>query len=366
MENEFGVPYKDRQYCEEPHYSIRGVFERLHSDSFIRNQQREVSRCSSSSKLKPKISIEDLLRNKYSRKSEKSSAASSCAQTPRMNLEQALANSRFTNRSERKRENLNNKNDKLPSNEKIIPKQAEISLKELAKNIECEEAPYPTNRVLSSFFKQNIPSLKLNLSSHSQPVNENLNTSTVSTTNRTDRNKPMTIEQLREQVRARPKIFEHEEPPDLLDMDMLSRNEFWLRRKQDKIKKERENKEKNAMVECTFNPKIDRLRSNSSYSALPSARRSPSPHLSKMNSYSKQHFYKKNFRFNSNERPRRFSVKSENSISLEVNSQQLINKNFLEKCRPLSPKVQRIGYDAGFNTNSFLNRAQPMASYKLI
>lgn len=218
MERKMNIPNTERVYYEHNYSqsSIRGVFERLQSDSFSHKSQNDASNLDQ--KPKTKVSIEEMLRNKYAKQSPmKRSITSANLQSPRLKLEEVLAVSRFVNKSHEQ-----NKNPRQIQDKKIAPKQAEISLQDLAKNIEHEEKLIRK----SSQPRSCVPNLKLNLPVSQTPQKINKFIDTPLTTSRADRNNSILIEKLRDQVRARPKILEHEEPPDLLEMDMLSRNQF--------------------------------------------------------------------------------------------------------------------------------------------
>ena len=145
--------------------------------------------------------IEEALRQKYKHNSidsniSKDNSFSVIYNSPATNLEQLLARSRFTKRS----------NDTIPSfTPRFLPREAKISIKELERKIKVEKAMNEIKVENKSFeiknkqivYNKAIPKQSLEL-----------------------------IQKLREELKKRAGFSEPEEPPDIFEMNSLERNKF--------------------------------------------------------------------------------------------------------------------------------------------
>lgn len=186
-------------------------------------------------------------------------------------LQEILSNSRFSRKMHQEQEGI--LSDRSYTSSRAGPKHTEISLKDLekeaikygqsqpnleisAKNfgffshknelssqIENSSDPqkmHNDNENAVKFFndtKQNyltirndpksIPSLKLKSPRRAETAPTSRDpTSRVNSKRQNQDVTSLSIEQLRKAVKARPKVLEHEEPPDLLDMDVMERGKF--------------------------------------------------------------------------------------------------------------------------------------------
>lgn len=117
-----------------------------------------------------------------------------------------------------------------------------------------------------------------------------------------DSSKDDYIKFIRGAVQARSHILEHEEPPpDLLEMNVIDRNNYWMRQKEAKIEAARENKKVSEIDGCTFRPNLRTGRQLNSLSSQFSDRRLNSTSVSstrnrstsRSRSYAELHRYAK-------------------------------------------------------------------------
>mmetsp|Transcript_3715 Transcript_3715/g.3484 ORF Transcript_3715/g.3484 Transcript_3715/m.3484 type:complete len:295 (-) Transcript_3715:40-924(-) len=268
------------------------------------------------------------------------------------------------------------------------PKQTEISLKELEKSVNSKDTT-PRQAVPTKVFRFPSDTTQLNSPKSFAKLQKSLDVSsplreTTMPTSRgtneikTDRQSHtqeihevhgMSIEELRQAVRARPKVFEHEEPPDLLEMDVLERGKFWLKYKHEKIELERKRLAKREIEGCTFNPQISpRMITNYSMSSINGLNRSMS--VGQLNlSYTQIYLNKKHYRSSSNK------LRSLRAIEKIPKAVKKIPPKIKTKyssqspppvLRSLSPTVKNISYQSGFNVNDLISRAQPMIDYRAL
>ena len=173
-------------------------------NSYINIKQSSIFNISQSSNSSRNLqsprtrTIEELLRQKYNHNSNisKDNSFSITCSSPAAHLEQVLAKSRFTKRS----------NDSAASSTpRFLPREAKVSIKELEKRVRDKESIYENRSGSQKIAVKN-----------SQEVYQ----------------KPITkqsmelIQKLREEVRNRAGLLEPEEPPDILEMNALERNNF--------------------------------------------------------------------------------------------------------------------------------------------
>ena len=257
--------------------------------------------------------IEELLRKKYNSNPSisKDNSFSLTLNTPAANLEQVLAKSRFTKRSNNSAES---------STPRFMPIEVQVSIKDLEKKI-SKEKNSKEDVFLAS--KKDLQTIK-----HFGKQSLEL------------------IQKLREEVRNRAGFLEPEEPPDLLEMNVLERNNYWLLAKKQKIEEQLKEKKNKELDGCTFKPvlNVSRLRTHGSI-------RSKSPNTS----YTMQYAKKKNFRSNSTGKLSSRSTPKGNSREYSY------AYNFSHQ---LSPSTNRVAYRSGCDMISLLNRAQPVLDYK--
>lgn len=255
--------------------------------------------------------IEELLRQKYAQNTiSKENSFSLTLNTPAANLEQVLAKSRFTKRSN---------NSQSSSTPRFLPKEVKVSIKDLEKKIK-DSAPDNSKLVPKNKQEMSTPVTK-----HSMDL----------------------IQKLREEVRNRIGFLEPEEPPDLFEMNVLDRNNYWLLAKQQKIEERRKQKKDRELDGCTFKPVLNtnRLRTPVSF-------RSKSPN----SSYSMQYAKKKTFRSNSTGK-----MSSRSTPKITTRDSTFITPYISSQ---LSPSHHKIAYKSGFDMASFLSRAQPVVDYR--
>jgi hypothetical protein len=210
----------------------------------------------SSRQLASPRTIEDLLRQKYTKPAagSKESSLNLSLTSPMAHLEQVLANSRFSKRS---------KEPQSSNTPRFMPRQAQVSLKDLEKML-LNKSPAPiTQRV--------VP---VTLKAPPQTSTQSLEL----------------IQKLRKEVQNRSSFMEPEEPPDILDMSVVDRNAYWLQMRQKKIDDQKQMIKDKELDGCTFQPQVNRVRRWTPYSI-----RSKSPNAS----YSGQYERKKKYRSNS-------------------------------------------------------------------
>ena len=270
--------------------------------------------------------IEELLRQKYNPTSNisKENSFSMQQSSPALHLEQVLAKSRFTKRS----------TDSVASSStpRFLPREVQVSIRDLEQKIREKERG--TSKETQS---------------EKRPEPRGLLAKTVENSQHKEvpKHSMELIQRLREEVRNRSGFLEPEEPPDLLEMNVLDRNTYWLQVRKQKINEKLKQKQDKELDGCTFKPilNIPRLRT-------PISQRSKSPNTS----YSIQYMRKKNFRSNS-------TGKLSSRSTPKASSR---DSTFAMHYMPtqLSPKNNQISYKAGFNVSSFLNRAQPVVDYR--
>jgi len=316
----------------------KDVFERLFQDSAVRRVEKNIPVSPPRVKKSPprvnSQKIEESLMHKYKQSQTKLSqlraqmqakeisqlqetpsinpASKAIAQTPRSNqenLKEVLAKSRFARK-------------------KPI-KHSTISLSELEKEAGVNGEP-------------KIQALKI-------PKRKN------SPRAQSARNPRESIEALRKAVMERPQVLEHEEPPDLLDMEFEERNEFWLTQRQYKIDTQRKIKKASELEGCTFHPRIlGKKLHNTSSASLPARVFSPSL---RPNSYKQIYLSRK---FNET-----YSVeRTKPNTSRERAPQKPTKRTFKTfKSAQLSPVSPRYKFQAGVNFKEFLKKARPMVDY---
>jgi hypothetical protein len=155
------------------------------------------------------------------------------------------------------------------------------------------------------------------------------------------------IQRLREEVRNRSDFLEPEEPPDLLEMNVIERGAYWLQSRRLKIEEQRQAKKDKELDGCTFRPNLNTPRMRT-----PSSVRSKSPN----SSYSQQYVRRKNYRsLSTGKLTSRFTPK-------DLRREEVQMSNF--SASHLSPTNKNFAYQAGINLNSFLMRAQPVVDYR--
>lgn len=271
-----------------------------HSSMFNTSQSSIGSRQLTSPRSR---TIEELLRLKYTPTSKENSYTL----TPAVRLEQVLAKSRFTKRS--------TDSEATP---RFLPREVQVSIRELERKVREKEIITGKEENTQRSLQKNVPKQSLEL-----------------------------IQRLREEVRNRAGFFEHEEPPDLLEMNVLDRNNYWLQVKKQKIEEKRKEIKDKELDGCTFRPVLNTQRLRT-----PISQRSKSPNTS----YSMQYVRRKNARSNST------GKLSNRSTPKGISRDSSFAGGYLPA--QLSPKNHQISYKSGFNVASFLGRAQPVVDYK--
>ncbi|CAG9310281.1 unnamed protein product [Blepharisma stoltei] len=295
-------------------------------------------------------------------------------------IQEVLSSSRFS------KKNLNidsepktlNSLPEAPSTSKSVPKQTEISLKELEKAINSNEAS-PKQAFSPKIFQfptGNTSPKSLAKSQHSYNLSSPARATTVPTSRGSiDTQKPLkkphevsalSLEELRQAVKARPKVFEHEEPPDLLDMDVLERGKFWMKYKKEKIELEKKRQDDREIEGCTFTPQIS-PRVNYSETSFSGLNRSASPAQLNL-SYTQIYLNKKHYRSVSNNwRPSSALGRATKEVKkITPKIKQLKAKSPPRALRNISPTVKNISYQSGFNVDQLISRAQPMVDYRAL
>ena len=311
--------------------------------------------------------IEEILRQKYSGLSSisKENSFSLSMSSPAAQLEQVLANSRFTKRQV-----------ESSSTPRFQPRQVQVSIKDLEKRLQEKEerslsrgtrsAIAGRGEVSERVERQDRPARQTRdnkeLSNRRDreegsndnrdfrelrdPPTFNKDTKTSKTSQITKQSLEL-IQRLREEVRNRSGFLEPEEPPDLLEMNVIDRNAFWLQSKRQKIEEQRKAKQNHELDGCTFRPTLNTPRMRT-----PSSVRSKSPN----SSYSQQYVRRKNYRsLSTGKLTARF-------IPREMRNEELQMAGFVPS--HLSPTNKNYSYRAGINLNSFLMRAQPVVDYR--
>ncbi|OMJ93497.1 hypothetical protein SteCoe_3469 [Stentor coeruleus] len=167
------------------------------------------------------------------------------------------------------------------------------------------------------------------------------------------------LQQLRNKVNARPKILEPEEPPTMLDMSVIDRNNHWLKVKAHNLEKIKKSMIDKDLEGCTFSPVLTprmRYKNPPSYLQRESARsRSLNTSyyqlylLKKQSvSYSNDH-QEKNYRQNSERKIKENHNKGPKSALLYS---------------PLAPTSQKFSFNAGLDIKKFINAAKPTGKYE--
>ena len=166
------------------------------------------------------------------------------------------------------------------------------------------------------------------------------------------------IESLRTQVKAKySEAGQLEPPPDMLEMAVLERQDYFVQRKAARLREQRERKEVEEVRDCTFRPALTPRRSRSvtsQHSNRPS--RSVSADRIK-SSYYERYIYTKALK------DQGFSQtlpKHQASISGEESKREVRKVAY----QPLSPVGVRVGFKSGLNLTEFLSNARPMVNYR--
>lgn len=288
-----------------------------YTNSYINLKQNNLCSISESSTSSRQLcsprTIEDILRQKYTQNPciSKENSFTMSISSPAAHLEHVLANSRFAKRST---ESATSANSATP---RFMPKQAQVSIKDLEKRLkDSNQGRSVTQKI---------------------PPKEQTNLERPGVT----RASLDLIQKLRQEVRNRSNFLEPEEPPDLLEMNVLERNAYWLQAKKQKIEEQRRANKDKELDGCTFKPVISTNRMRT-----PISRRSKSPNTS----YSVQYERKRNYRSNS------VGKLSSRSTPKLMNREDMYVSPYMPA--QMSPSNQHYGYKAGF-LNNFLARAQP-------
>ena len=241
--------------------------------------------------------------------------------SPAAHLEQVLANSRFTKRS------VESNSSATP---RFMPRQAQVSIKDLEKTLLDREMPKKSIEKVPQIASQKI------IIKPQEPPKAPVNKQSLEI-----------IQKLREEVKNRTSFMEPEEPPDLLEMNVLERNNYWLQVKMQKIEEQRKMKKDKELDGCTFKPSLNTARMRTPYSL-----RSKSPNTS----YTMQYNRKKNYRSNS------AGKLSARSTPKAISRDEMYVSPFVN--HQISPSSRNIAYKAGLNVASFLSRAQPVVDYR--
>lgn len=314
--------------------------------------------------------IEEILRQKYSGLSSisKENSFSLSMSSPAAQLEQVLANSRFTKRQV-----------ESSSTPRFQPRQVQVSIKDLEKRLQEKEERSLSrgarpglaarNEVQERAERVEREDRAARYTKDKKDLSNRRDREDSSNDNRDFRdlrdaptfgkdlksNKASQItkqsleliQRLREEVRNRSGFLEPEEPPDLLEMNVIDRNAFWLQSKKQKIEEQRKAKQNHELDGCTFRPTLNTPRMRT-----PSSVRSKSPN----SSYSQQYVRRKNYRsLSTGKLTARF-------IPREMRNDDLQLAGFVPS--HLSPTNKNYSYRAGINLNSFLMRAQPVVDYR--
>ncbi|OMJ73706.1 hypothetical protein SteCoe_27550 [Stentor coeruleus] len=288
-----------------------------YTNSYINLKQNNLCSISESSTSSRQLcsprTIEDILRQKYTQNPyiSKENSLTMNISNPSAHLEHVLANSRFAKRST---ESVTSANSATP---RFMPKQAQVSIKDLEKRLKDSNPG-------KSFTQKIIPKEHANIE---RPG--------------VTRASLDLIQKLRQEVRNRSNFLEPEEPPDLLEMNVLERNAYWLQAKKQKIEEQRKANKDKELDGCTFKPVISANRMRT-----PISRRSKSPNTS----YSVQYERKRNYRSNS------VGKLSSRSTPKLMNREDMYVSPYIPA--QMSPSNQFYGQKAGF-LNNFLARAQP-------
>ena len=268
--------------------------------------------------------IEELLRQKYNPNSNvsKDNSFSMLQSSPAIHLEQVLAKSRFTKRST---------DSAASSTPRFMPREVQVSIRDLENKLreKGRDSSKETQKKEKKTDPRGVAAKIVESSQYKEVPKHSLEL----------------IQRLREEVRNRVGFLEPEEPPDILEMNVLDRNTYWLQVRKQKIDGKRQELKDKELDGCTFKPvlNIPRLKT-------PISQRSKSPNTS----YSIQYMRRRNFRSNSTGK---LSSRSTPKASSRDSTMAYIPAQ-------LSPKNHQIAYKAGFNISSFLNRAQPVVDYK--
>lgn len=151
-----------------------------------------------------------------------------------------------------------------------------------------------------------------------------------------------------------------EPPPDLLDMEVLERQQYFTERKEQKLKKKRLLKAQAETRQCTFRPILNSSRSLTT-SRSDHSSRSLSASRSHQRSYYERYVYSKSVKTSLNHTASNIKPASSRAESRKAD---FPCKAPAVRYQPLSPASPRVAFRSGLNLNAFLATAKPMVSYR--
>lgn len=167
------------------------------------------------------------------------------------------------------------------------------------------------------------------------------------------------LQQLRNRVIARPKVLEPEEPPTMLEMSVIDRNNHWLKVKAQNLEKIKRNMIDKDLEGCTFSPVLTprmRFKNPPSYLQRESARS-----RSLNTSYYQLYLSKKQSINNSKDRSGK-SCSPSSSRKHRENPSKVLKSALLYS--PLAPTSLKFSFKAGLDIKKFINAAQPAGKYE--
>lgn len=167
------------------------------------------------------------------------------------------------------------------------------------------------------------------------------------------------LQQLRKVVNARPKIMEPEEPPTILEMSVVDRNQHWVKVKAKNLEKIKQSMIDKDLEGCTFTPILTprmKLEKPSRYMQRESARS-----RSVNTSYSQLYFCKKQSNINSSKYSEKSSSPSPRRRYKEIQNQ---SSGSTALYSPLAPTSQKFSFRAGMDVKKFIDVAQKGSRYE--
>ena len=171
----------------------------------------------------------------------------------------------------------------------------------------------------------------------------------------------LSLEALRRRVLEKYDNSELLEPPaGLLNMEVLERQDYFVEKRDQKLKKERILKAQAESRQCTFRPALNSSRSLTT-SRSDHSSRSLSASRSHQRSYYERYVYSKSVKTSLNHTASNIKPSSSRAGSRKTDSHP---RTQAWNYQPLSPASQRVSFRSGLNLNAFLATAKPMVSYR--
>ena len=173
--------------------------------------------------------------------------------------------------------------------------------------------------------------------------------------------KNLYLEKLRNAVILRENVLEPEEPPNLLEMDVVNRGKYWNTLKRKHLQEIEQEMTERGMEGCTFSPALT-PRMNISRRKWANASRS-TPRANSVNtSYSQIFLNKKQYKnFDSTKNSFKYS---QAKTPVDLKSDEHASNNRSIQYTQLSPSCRKFAYKAGINMKKFIAKARPMLTYK--